>query len=66
MIDFKLAPQYKHAIEIIATRILRAVFQGDALVAQAAGFFSAGFETSSSVMALGVYELCRRVSIWLF
>lgn len=37
------------------------VFKGDVLVAQAASFFSAGFETSASVMAFGMFELCRRV-----
>lgn len=37
------------------------VFQGDVLVAQAASFFSAGFETSSAVLSFGLFELCRRV-----
>lgn len=40
------------------------VFQGDVLVAQAASFFSAGFETSSAVLAFGMFELCRRVRLY--
>lgn len=43
--------------------IVFTVFQGDALVAQSAVFFSAGFETSSAVVAFGLFELCRRVSL---
>jgi len=34
------------------------VFQGDFLVAQAAAFFAAGFETSASAMSFSIYELC--------
>lgn len=37
------------------------VFQGDVLVAQAAAFFTAGFETSSAVLSFGLFEMCRRV-----
>ncbi|KAJ6633076.1 putative cytochrome P450 6g2 [Pseudolycoriella hygida] len=33
------------------------VFQGDAIVAQAAVFFTAGYETSSNAMSFGLYEL---------
>ncbi len=33
------------------------VFQGDVIVAQAALFFSAGYETSSAAMSFGLYEL---------
>lgn len=42
------------------------VFQGDVLVAQSAIFFSAGFETSASMMSFGLFELCRRVKYMLF
>lgn len=37
------------------------VFEGDVLVAQAAIFFSAGFETSSSTMAFALFELAKSV-----
>lgn len=43
---------------------LGSVFQGDALVAQAALFFVAGFENSASLLAFGLFELCRRVSFF--
>lgn len=35
-------------------------FHGDILVAQAAVFFSAGFETTSATMAFGLYELAMQ------
>ncbi|XP_037941623.1 cytochrome P450 6g1-like, partial [Teleopsis dalmanni] len=35
------------------------ILEGDCLVAQAAIFFSAGFETSSSAMSFSLYELAR-------
>lgn len=33
------------------------------LVAQAASFFTAGYETTSTSLAFGIYELCRRPDI---
>lgn len=39
------------------------VFQGDVLVAQAAAFFTAGYETSSSAMSFTLYELCWKVML---
>ncbi|XP_036334739.1 probable cytochrome P450 6g2, partial [Rhagoletis pomonella] len=36
------------------------VFEGDLLVAQAALFFTAGFETSSATMSFALYELAKR------
>ncbi|KAJ6641330.1 putative cytochrome P450 6g2 [Pseudolycoriella hygida] len=41
----------------------RFVFQGDVLVAQAAAFFTGGYETSSSVMSFALYELCWKPDI---
>lgn len=41
--------------------ISQKVFQGDVLVAQAAAFFTGGYETSSSVMSFALYELCWKV-----
>lgn len=41
--------------------ITEIVFQGDVLVAQAAAFFTAGYETSSSAMSFALYELCWKV-----
>lgn len=38
-------------------KIFLLVFQGDVIVAQAAVFFTAGYETSSTVMSFGMYEL---------
>lgn len=40
-----------------------AAFQGDALVAQIGSFFSAGYETTSTMMSFFLYEMCRNVSI---
>ena len=37
------------------------VFKDDVLVAQAALFFSAGFETSSSTIVFALYELVKHV-----
>lgn len=41
------------------------VFHGDILVAQAASFFTAGFETSSSTISFGLFELAKEVSVQL-
>lgn len=35
------------------------VFQGDVLIGQAATFFAAGFETTSSVISFGLFELAK-------
>lgn len=37
--------------------------EGDALVAQAAVFFSAGFETTSATMSFGLYELSKHLDL---
>lgn len=39
------------------------VFQGDVLVAQAAAFFTAGYETTSTTLSFALFELCRRPDI---
>ncbi|KAH8314373.1 hypothetical protein KR059_004869, partial [Drosophila kikkawai] len=39
------------------------VFEGDILVAQAGFFFTAGFESSSTTMALAMYELARDADV---
>lgn len=40
-------------------------FSDEVLVAQAAVFFTAGFETTSSAMAFTLYELAKQVNIYL-
>ncbi|XP_037043595.1 probable cytochrome P450 6g2 [Bradysia coprophila] len=39
------------------------VFQDDVIVAQAAVFFTAGYETSSTIMSFGLYELAFQLDI---
>lgn len=41
------------------------VFHGDILVAQAAVFFTGGFETSASTMSFGLFEIAKQVSVHL-
>lgn len=40
-----------------------AVFHGDILVAQAAIFFTGGFETTASTISFGIFELAKEVSV---
>lgn len=39
------------------------VFQGDVLVAQAAAFFIAGYETTSTILSFALFELCHRPDV---
>lgn len=69
MAKFKVVPQILVCLKkcnrkIQFKSISQTVFQGDVLVAQAAVFFTAGYETSSSVMSFALYELCWKVTVF--
>ncbi|XP_067628166.1 probable cytochrome P450 6g2 isoform X2 [Eurosta solidaginis] len=53
LIEFKNSTKTKTAASAL-------VFEGDILVAQAALFFTAGFESSSATMSFTLYELAKR------
>lgn len=55
--------EFKNATKTEKAKKEGLIFEGDLLVAQAAIFFTAGFETSSATMSFALYELARNPKI---
>ncbi|XP_061395800.1 LOW QUALITY PROTEIN: probable cytochrome P450 6g2 [Musca vetustissima] len=55
--------EFKNSSKCIASKNGEVKFDGDLLVAQAAIFFTAGFESSSATMSFALYELARNPEI---
>lgn len=55
--------EFKNATKMESAKKGELVFEGDLLVAQAAIFFTAGFESSSATMSFALYELARNPQV---